>query len=106
MIQTKPTQSSLLTPHSIGRGVEHLIRRSPSQEKAEPEWWDDDGVENIDLRFEPGTHVRGFMLIPRGLSRTFSGLGTNGDQACSPKIRSHTSLPDIWKIMLRIRRLM
>jgi len=89
MIQSEPTSTyPSFRGQGYGRVVEHFIRRSLSQERAEPKWWDDDGVETIDLRFEPREHFRGFMLIPRGSSRTFSGLGTNGDQACSPKSRA------------------
>jgi hypothetical protein len=90
MIQVELTRSSLLTPHYHGRGVDESQNISfddlcPKGE-AEPKLWDDEGAEDIDLRFEPGLQSRrGFMLIPRGSSRTFSDLGTNGDQACSPK---------------------
>lgn len=115
MIQAELTRSSLqylpLIPTTgvlMDHGSQNICSNDlRPKERAEPKQWDDEGAEEIDLRFEPGTHFRQtFMLIPRGSSRTFSDLGTNGDPSVFTQIRSHTSMLDIWMIMLRTRRLM
>jgi hypothetical protein len=51
MIQVELTRSSLLTPHSHGRGADGSQNISFDdlcpKEKAEPKQWDDEGAEDV-----------------------------------------------------------